>query len=126
MRATIRGRLYDTRTGTYICQTNRGKLYRKYHATEFFLLARDKIMPLKWSEAKSLCFHFAPANTYKDYFTTQIIDQKVRTNIDLSRIDMQKLKILSGTHDLTPKQMLHKIICDEYGKLDRHIRDGLP
>ena len=124
MRATIRGRLYDTRTGTYICQTNRGKLYRKYHATEFFLLARDKITPLKWSEARELAYHFAPANTYKDYFTTQIIDQKVRTNIDLSRIDMQKLKILSGCHDLPPKQMLHKIIGEEYRKLDRHITEG--
>ena len=123
MKAKIRGRLYDTQTGTYICQTNRGKLYRKYRANEFFVQARDKITPLKWNEARSLAYHFAPSNTYKDYFTTQILDQKNRTNIDLTRADMQKLKIISGYHDIPAKQMLHKIICEEYSKIDRHLSE---
>jgi hypothetical protein len=121
MKAKINGVLYNTETGVYICQTNRGKLYRKHKSNSYFLLARDKITPLSWREAKTLAYHFAPSNLYKDCFTTMIMNQKNRTSIDLTRLDWQKLKLIAGYHNEPITHMLHQLITEEYKKIDRHL-----
>ena len=120
MRAKINGKYYDTQTGTLICQCDRGYLYKKYHANEFFLFDRKQITPVTWNDAKTIIHKWGTQTFYSNFFDP--MDNPKRTNIDIPIASYNKLRELAGIKQTTMKQMLVEIIDKAHRNRDRHIR----
>jgi len=126
MKTKIKGHIYNTETADFICDTNswQGKLYRKYHSNEYFLLSRNGLIitPITWKEARSIARNHAPRNMYLYLFTSQCNSNvgSQRTNIDLTRADMQKIKAVAGYNEKPVKVILSELINEAYRKIDRH------
>ena len=121
MRAKINGRYYDTNTGTYVCQCERGQVYKKYNANEFFLYDRRKtITPISWNEAKEIIRVNGSRVFYENFFDPQ--DDRKRTNIDIPIVAYNKLRELAGDKKTTMKRILVELIDTAHRNRDRHIR----
>lgn len=124
MRKKINRKTYDTDTATFICDTNsiRGKLYRRYHSNDYFLLSRNGLViePVDWMTAKELAYRNAPRQLYLKHFTSEV-NETGRAVIDIDKSDLNKLRIIAGVKQRTNIGTLHDIINTEYRKLNRHI-----
>ena len=69
---------YDTDTSMLLCQTPKGKLYKKQKSTEFFLyhpvgskkdIATDITRDLSWEEARQLTHDYGTKDVYNQIFT---------------------------------------------------------
>ena len=120
MRSKINGRIYDTETGTFICQCEKGKLFRKYHSQQFFLCNSSGIVPVLWNEAKEIIYRNGSKVCYEKLFSTE--DDSRRCNVDLPRSAYKKLQELAGTRCVSIQTALIQAIEKDFRNRDRHIR----
>lgn len=120
MKTLINGKTYNTETGTMICQTPKGYLYKKYHSIDYFLYDsyHKRITPITWTEARDMAYKYAPGDLYKRLFIPRM--DEGRTNIDMPRKHYDMLSICAGLHGNTVKKELQRIIEKEYRNRDRH------
>ena len=120
MKATINHKTYNTETGTEICSSPRGKLYKRYHSIDYFLFDpyRKTITPITWNEARDISYKNAPKDLHDRLFIPR--RDQGRTNIDLPREHYDKLRICAALHGNTIKGELRAIIEKEYRNRDRH------
>lgn len=122
MRVKINGKNYDTDTGTLVCQCERGQLYKKYHANEFFLFDRKKtITPITWNEAREIVKINGSRIFYSNFFDPT--DNPKRTNIDIPLVSYNKLRELAGIKQTTMKHILVELIDTAHRNRDRHTRN---
>lgn len=121
MRTKINGKCYDTDTGTLVCQCDRGQLYKKYNANEFFLFDRKKIItPITWNEAKEIVTKYGSRAFYLNFFDPQ--ENPKRCNVDIPVVSYNKLRELAGIKRSTMKETLTELIDTAHRNRDRHIR----
>lgn len=121
MRAKINGKCYDTSTGTMVCQCDRGYLYKKYHANEFFLYDRKQtITPISWDEAKAIVIKWGSRVFYTNFFDPS--DNPRRTNMDMDIVTYNKIRDIAGTEHKTMKEALREIVDKAWRNRNRHIR----
>lgn len=121
MRTKINGRYYDTNTGTLVCQCNKGQLYKKYNANEFFLYdRRGTITPITWSEAKEIVRVNGSRTYYLNFFDPQ--DNPKRTNINIPIVQYNKLRELAGDKSTTMRSVIIDLIDTAHRNRDRHTR----
>lgn len=120
MKAMIKGKIYNTETGTKVCSCPRGILYKKYHSIEYFVYdpSRKTITPVTWNEARDISRSNAPKHLHDSLFIPG--KDQGRTNVDLSRESYSKLRICAGLHDRPIKAELKDIIDKAYRNRDRH------
>ena len=120
MRTIINGRVYDTETGTFICNSERGQLFRKYHSQQFFLCSSNTITPIPWNEAKEIIYRNGNKSCYEKLFSTE--DDSRRCNVDLSRSDYKKLQEFAGQYGISVREANSIAIAKLWRNRDRHIR----
>lgn len=121
MRTKINGRYYDTDTGTLVCQCDRGQLYKKYNANEFFLFDRKKtITPITWNEAKEIVMVNGSRVFYLNFFDPQ--ENSRRCNIDIPIVTKNKLRELAGDKKTTMQKILIDLVDTAHRNRDRHKR----
>ena len=118
MRKKINCKCYDTKTGTAVCQTPKGYLYRKYHSIEYFLFDGKNIIPIPMTEARELCSQHGTKAQFDALFVPT--HSQGRTNIDLTRESYSKLRICAQLHGRTVKAELMDLIEKAYRNRDRH------
>lgn len=126
MKKKIDGHIYNTETAELICKAPRyyGSLYRKYRSNQYFILSGNgnTITPVDWKKAKEIAHENAPYTLYLNRFTSRT-NEDGRSNIDISKRDLNMLKAIAGNHNKSNREMLHIILNREYRKLDRHLTE---
>ena len=117
-------RIYNTDTAAFICQTPRGKVYKKPRKCNFYLYNpqgqtnKEKITELPYNEAKELIRQYGTKEQFCEYFSVLNADGSFKSTdkkafIYIDPIHRVKLFRTASLLSMTPSQCVQYLI-DKY------------